>query len=165
MVSISTDTHTAYTTLEASYWSLTSGSLISTYQTHQITLSKNQNQTDVSIGKIFVDPNRNTTKQNEQQVYTEGEARGFVLPRWCSMAVDARGRVHTGRPAAVRRPRESRLEDIHIASAVESRTARAPRRRRLQACCSDRHMSLSPGLCLGASSKFSRAIGAISESR
>ena len=91
MVSISTATHTAYTTLEASYWSLTSGSLISTYQTHQITLSKNQNQTDVSIGKIFVDPNRNTTKQNEQQVYTEGEGRGFVLPRWCSMALDARG--------------------------------------------------------------------------
>ena len=78
-------------TLEASYWSLTSGSVMSTYETHQITLSKNQNQTDVSIGKIFVSPNRNSTKQDEQQVYTEGEARGFVLTRRCSMALDARG--------------------------------------------------------------------------
>ena len=169
MVSISTDTHTAYTTLEASYWSLTSGSLISTYQTHQITLSKNQNQTDVSIGKIFVDPNRNTTKQNRTSSKCTLRVKVEALSyrggaRWHWTREEA-ARTHRT-PSGSETPYGNLVSTAFtFASAVESRTARAPRRRRLQACCSDRHMSLSPGLCLGASSKFSRAIGAISESR
>lgn len=156
-------------TLEASYWSLTSGSVMSTYETHQITLSKNQNQTDVSIGKIFVYPNRNSTKQNRTSSKCTLRVKREALSyqggaRWHWTREEA-ARTHRTPSGSETPTGESRLEGIHVARAVESRTAFAPRRRRLQACCSDRHMSLSPGLCLGASSKFSRAIGAISESR